>query len=288
MSIKTIRALIKEMAFGGLVGPVIGKPIQSRYRTKSAEKEIRGLNQYYKSGLFTKRAMSYFRDEHWPYPVYLIPYLGAVPKDPQIPSHIRDPDYVPEHGLYWHALTGGRRLMVENHAAGLEIAQDLGVDTKSITESDSLVILFNSTKTDKNTFGSLWMVIHSIFDSDPEEIQVLSPTYADLLRNNPLVLSDDDYDMPRLGLTLTTPSWNQLASADDALAEAMTQETIQRHMGGFRFDDTVKASYDAYEQQPITDEERAILEGLKKSLVKAADEFINNCRGKFLFVLVTP
>lgn len=38
---------------------------------------------------------------------------------------------------------------------------------------------------------------------------------------------------------------------------------------------------------PLSDEERSVLEGLKETIVVAADEFIQNCRGKMLFVRTT-
>ena len=134
------------------------------------------------------------------------------------------------------------------------------------------------------------MVMHSIFDSSPDEIAELSPTYAELTSgDNPLILDDNDYDQPRLATAFTMSSAGDAASATDALAEAMTQELVQRHKGGFVFKDTVRAVDELTNgaHVPLSDEERSILESFKETIVVAADEFIQNCRGKMIFVRTT-
>ena len=146
------------------------------------------------------------------------------------------------------------------------------------------------------------MVMHSIFDSVPEELMELSPTYAELMSgDNPLIFDDMDYDRPRLAtaFTMNSTRTNQIGAPEDCLAEVMSQELLQRHNGGFVFKDVVAPPHSEEAPQdefgnidteayvPLSDEERSVLERLKETIVIAANEFIQNCRGKMLFVRTT-
>ena len=295
-----IRTLIREMALGGIQVRTGDTPPSERQRrgkrgpivTYSTEPEK--FKKYYESQLFTKRAESYFRDEHWPYPVYLFPYVGLISKDV-------DPRIAQLTGYNTKSLGdssrarfrepfGVNRVAVMSMDEADPYLEKLGFDSQMIQDRSGLAIVFTSASITPALFGSIWMVMHSIFDSSPDEIAELSPTYAELTSgDNPLILDDNDYDQPRLATAFTMSSAGDAASATDALAEAMTQELVQRHKGGFVFKDTVRAVDELTNgaHVPLSDEERSILESFKETIVVAADEFIQNCRGKMIFVRTT-
>lgn len=289
-----IRTLIREMALGGIQTVTGKKPGYEKihrspltYSGPYVEKQMepKRFKRYYESQLFTKRAESYFRNENWPYPVYLFPFVGLLPKIPNM-------EYYPYPGspmLQQNALFSDRfnvnRIAVMSMDEGEPYLTKLGFDSRMIEDRSGLAIMFTSTSVNPSFFATLWMVIHTIFDVEPDEIFPLSPKFVDLVDYNPLVTKyDKDGAPPRLASTFTMESAkNQtIPSADDAIAEAMTQELIQRHNGGFRFNDEVMNSDMTW--VPITDEERSILEELKLNLMQARDEFIQNCRGKMIFV----
>lgn len=307
-----IRTLIREMALGGIQIRTGDTPPPSRaplhaggpmvtYSPKPAQ-----FKKYYESGLFTKRAESYFRDEHWPYPVYLFPYVGLISKD--VDPRIANLKGYNENSMETSSLArfselfGTQRVSVMSMDEGEPYLEKLGFDSQMIQDRSGFALVFTSASTNPRLLGTLWMVMHSIFDSSPNELMELSPTYAKLMSgDNPLVLDDFDYDRPRLAtaFTMNSTQINQIGTPEDCLAEVMSQELVQRHKGGFVFKDVVAPPHseelpqdefgniDAEAYVPLSDEERSILEGLKETIVVAADEFIQNCRGKMLFVRTT-
>jgi len=312
-----IRTLIREMALGGIQIRTGDAPPTERYArdgytlrrgeelvTKGQKPEQ--FKKYYESGLFTKRAESYFRDEHWPYPVYLFPYVGLISKDvdPRIANlkGYSKTDLSASSTARFTELFGAERVAVMSMDEGEPYLEKMGFDSQMIQDRSGFALVFTSASTNPQLLGTLWMVMHSIFDSEPGELMELSPTYVELMSGeNPLVFDDLDYDRPRLATAFTMNSTrdNVIGTPNDCLAEAMTQELIQRHNGGFVFKDVVEpADFEGLPQDeqgnidteayvPLSDEERSVLEGLKETIVVAADEFIQNCRGKMLFVRTT-
>jgi len=311
-----IRTLIREMALGGIQIRTGDTPPASRaprggihqpgeemvtYSPKPAQ-----FKKYYESGLFTKRAESYFRDEHWPYPVYLFPYVGLISKDvdPRIANlkGYSKTDARASSAARFMELFGADRVAVMSMDEGEPYLEKLGFDSQMIQDQSGFALVFTSVSTNPQLLGTLWMVMHSIFDGDPGEIMELSPTYAELMSGeNPLIFDDMDYDRPRLATAFTMGSTrtNKIGTPKDCLAEAMSQELTQRQNGGFVFKDVVapphseelpqdeQGNIDAEAYVPLSDEERSALEGLKETIVVAANEFIQNCRGKMLFVRTT-
>ena len=305
-----IRTLIREMALGGIqirtgdtppsARSARGGQVRKGMATYSPKPEQ--FKKYYESGLFTKRAESYFRDEHWPYPVYLFPYVGLISKDadPRIANlkGYNETSMDATSNARFTELFGVDRVAVMSMDEGEPYLEKLGFDSQMIQDRSGFALVFTSVNTNPQLLGTLWMVMHSIFDSVPEELMELSPTYAELMSgDNPLTLDDIDYDSVRLGTAFTMGAARGSSvelSPGDALAEAMVQELTQRHKGGFVFKDTVRAAPDPEERHaelgefvPLSDEERSILERLKETVVIAADEFIQNCRGKMIFVRTT-
>jgi len=312
-----IRTLIREMALGGIQIRTGDAPPTERYARDGytlrpgEEMVIKGqkpeqFKKYYESGLFTKRAESYFRDEHWPYPVYLFPYVGLISKDvdPRIANlkGYSKTDARASSAARFMELFGADRVAVMSMDEGEPYLEKLGFDSQMIQDQSGFALVFTSVSTNPQLLGTLWMVMHSIFDGDPGEIMELSPTYAELMSGeNPLIFDDMDYDRPRLATAFTMGSTrtNKIGTPEDCLAEAMSQELTQRQNGGFVFKDVVEPPHseelpqdeqgniDTEAYVPLSDEERSALEGLKETIVVAANEFIQNCRGKMLFVRTT-
>jgi hypothetical protein len=250
-----LRSFIKE-SFGGLVGPVI-----------DPESEDKRLAGYYRSKLFAKKAASFFRDENWPYPVYVLPYIGKIRSS----------------GVYATPPTD-RRTLFHDMDEGLKIAASLGFDISEVKDRSSFVICPRVRLSDWGPQGfSLWVMFHAMIEGNGIEFYKLITSTDRVYRAGELayMMWEENEDLVSGTFTMASARKDVLGE-QDTFAEAMNQELLQRHRGGFKPLDHVRALRGA-PARALTDKERALLEEFTSCIKICAAEFVENCRGKVCF-----
>jgi len=253
-----LRSLIKEMSFGGLVGPVIDP--------ESEDKSIAG---YYRSKLFAKKAESFFRDESWPYPVYVLPYIGRpTQKHP---------------GVYASPTRPGRTLF-HDMDEGLKIAERLGFDISEVKDRSGFVICPSVRRGREGLQGfSLWVMFHAMFEGNGTEFDKIITSTDIRARAGTLayMMWEENEDLVNGTFTMESGRNGEIGE-QDTFGEAMTQELLQRHRGGFKPLDHVRA-LDGAPARALTDKERAMLEEFTSCIKICAAAFVEYCRGKVCF-----
>lgn len=256
-----LRSLIKEMSFGGLVGPVI-----------DPESEEKSLAGYYRSKLFAKKAESFFRDASWPYPVYVLPYIGRPTK--KYPGVFGGSHY---------------RTLFQDMDEGLKIAERLGFDISKVKDRSGFVICPSVGRARGGVQGfSLWVMFHAMFEGNWGAFDKLITSTDRLHRAGTLayMIWEEAEDGSLVNGTFTMGSArDSYIEEQDVFGEAMTQELLQRHLGGFKPLDHVRA-LDGAPARALTDKERALLEEFASCIKICAAEFVESCRGKVCFPAV--
>ena len=298
--IQILRRLINEMSWGGPVDPVVspylGKPADERppmafggHRSDANDARLQG---YYASKLFAKRAASFFRDPYWPYPVYVLPYIGDLTDDQYISiTGQRRMHGTPGVGPW----SQGQRSPVMNMEVGLQKAEQLGFDISQVKDRSGFVICAHSLAPVPEQF-SIWMMFHALFDgsdrSDLLESDDLLQKAYDLMQLMLEPLDSDGYG----GHAIIAGTWTMKSASSasgidemDVIPEALTQELLERHRGGFRMLDHMRSYTDnnfsktTHPGRPLTDEEKEIMAEFSACIKTLAAEFVKNCQGKVLF-----
>jgi hypothetical protein len=297
--IQILRKLINEMSWGGPVDPVVspylGKPADERPpmasgRRGSDANDAR-LQGYYASKLFAKRAESFFRDPYWPYPVYVLPYIGNLTDDQYISITGKHRFFgTPGKGAW----SQGPRSPVMNMEVGLQKAEQLGFDISQVKDRSGFVICAHSLAPVPEQF-SLWVMGHAMFDGSNrlDDLIDSADVYGRAYELMQMMLEplDGDPDGSAIVRGTFTMKSNRVNGTDemDTIPEAMTQELFERHRGGFRTLDHMREYTDSggpRAERPLTDEEREIIAEFSECIKICAAEFVKNCQGKVIFVNV--